>query len=266
VAVVEADAGEDSPSIMRHQHHARRVKSGHVRTSMVTFLPSDQATKRKMATCFVPPRRNWHCTSAPITETRRQEWMSEKQLVLLEPTYPPDVLARQEARARAISARVTKMITNLKKQLKVIETGLASNPNELNLLRNQMEVENKLELTRFELNDVVEVKTTAEEAMAFSNSSRTYREMTDRLVHSRGKVYSLVMGQCTTVLLDKMKQDSDWQTVSDSYNPLKLLKMIEKYILKQSDNQYKIGIVIEQLKLLLTYRQDNGVTNTAYYD
>ena len=62
-----------------------------------------------------------------------QEWMSEKQLVLLEPTYPPDVLARQEVRERAISARVTKMITNLEKQLKVIETGLASDPNELNL-------------------------------------------------------------------------------------------------------------------------------------
>jgi hypothetical protein len=63
-----------------------------------------------------------------------------------------------------------------------------------------------------------------------------------------------------------MKQDSDWQTVSDSYDPLKLLKLIEKFILKQSDNQYKIGIVIEQLKLLLTYRQDDGMTNAAYYD
>jgi hypothetical protein len=154
--------------------------------------------------------------------------MSKKQLVLLEPTYPPDVLTRQEVRARAISARVTKMIMNLEKQLKVIETGLASNPNELNLLRNQMEVENKLELARFELNDVVEVKTTAEEAMAFSNSWRTYRKRTNWLVRSRGKVYSLVLGQCTTVLLDKMKQDSNWQTVSDSYNPLKLLKLIEK--------------------------------------
>ncbi len=78
-----------------------------------------------------------------------QEWMSEKQLVLLEPTYPPDVFARQEVQERAISARVTKMITNLKKQLKVIETGLASDPNELNLLKNQMEVENKLEHARF---------------------------------------------------------------------------------------------------------------------
>jgi len=105
--------------------------------------------------------------------------MSEMQLVFLEPTYPPDVLTRQEVRERAISARVTKMITNLEKQLKVIKTRLASNPDELNLLKNQMEVENKLELARFELNDVVKVKTTAEESMAFSNSWQTYRKRTN---------------------------------------------------------------------------------------
>jgi hypothetical protein len=86
-----------------------------------------------------------------------------------------------------------------------------------------------------------------------------------RLVSNRGKVYSMVLGQHTTVLLNKMKQDADWQAVSGSYNPLKLLKLIEKFILKQSSNQYKIDIIIEQLKLLLVYWQDNGVTNVAYY-
>ncbi len=79
-------------------------------------------------------------------------------------------------------------------------------------------------------------------------------------------MYSLVLGQCTTVLLDKMKQDADWQAASDSYDPLKLLKLIEKSILKQSDNQYEIGIIIEQLKLLLAYWQDDGVTNAVYYN
>ncbi len=63
-----------------------------------------------------------------------------------------------------------------------------------------------------------------------------------------------------------MKQNGDWQAVSDSYDPMKLLKLIEKFILKQSDNQYKIGIVIKHLKLLLAYRQDDGVTNASYYD
>ncbi len=41
---------------------------------------------------------------------------------------------------------------------------------------------------------------------------------------------------------------------------------LEKFILKQSDNQYKIDIVIKHLKLLLAYQQDDGVTNTSYYN
>jgi hypothetical protein len=129
-----------------------------------------------------------------------------------------------------------------------------------------MEVDNKLELAKFELTYVVEVKTTADESMAFNDAWQTYHERTDCLVRSRGKVYSLVLSQCTTVLLDKMKQDADWQAVSDFYDPLRLLKLIKKFILKQSDNQYKIGIVIKQLKLLLAYRQDDGVSNALYYD
>jgi hypothetical protein len=140
-----------------------------------------------------------------------------------------------------VTNRVTKMVTSLEKQLVVIEAELLLTPRDLNLLKIQMEVESKLDVAKFELTDVVEVKTTADEGMAFSNSWHTYHERTDRLVRSRFKVYSLVLGQCTTVLLDKMKQDADWQVVSDSYDLLTLLKLIEKIILKQSDNQYKIA-------------------------
>jgi hypothetical protein len=130
--------------------------------------------------------------------------------MLQEPTYPDAVLARHRLRKIAVTNRVTKMITSLEKQLHVINTELLLAPNDLNLLKSQMKVENKLELAKFDLTDVIEVKTIADEGMAFSNAWRTYRERTDHLVRSRGKVYSLVQGQCTTVLLDKMKQDADW--------------------------------------------------------
>jgi hypothetical protein len=44
-----------------------------------------------------------------------QEWLSEKQLVLQEPTYPDAVLARHKLRKIAVTDRVTKMITSLEK-------------------------------------------------------------------------------------------------------------------------------------------------------
>jgi hypothetical protein len=51
------------------------------------------------------------------------------------------------------------MITSLEKQLQVINTELLLAPNDLNLLKSQMEVKNELELAKFDLRDVVEVKT-----------------------------------------------------------------------------------------------------------
>ena len=124
-----------------------------------------------------------------------QEWQSEKQLVLQEPTYPDSVVARHAVREKVVIDRVTKMVTSLEKQLTVIEAELLLTPRDLNLLTNQMEVKSKFVVAKFELTDVLEVKTTSDEGMAFSNSWRTYRERTDRLIRSRGKVYSLVLGQ-----------------------------------------------------------------------
>jgi hypothetical protein len=80
-----------------------------------------------------------------------QEWLSEKQLELQEPTYPDAVLARHRLCKIAVTNRVTKMITSLEKQLHVISTELLLVPNDLNLLKSQMEVENKLELAKFDL-------------------------------------------------------------------------------------------------------------------
>ncbi len=133
-----------------------------------------------------------------------QEWLSEKQLMLQEPTHRDAILARNMIPAQAVNARVTKMATSLQKQLAVIEGELLLTPSDLNLLKSQMEVDNKLELAKFELTDVVEVKTTADESMAFNNAWCTYHERMDCPVRSRGKVYSLVLGRCTTFLLDKI--------------------------------------------------------------
>jgi hypothetical protein len=99
-----------------------------------------------------------------------QEWLLEKQLVLQVPTYPDAELARHAIRAQAVNARVTKMVTGLQKQLDEIEGELLLTPTDLNLLKSQMEVDNKLKLAKFELTDVVEVKTTADESMAFNNA------------------------------------------------------------------------------------------------
>jgi hypothetical protein len=52
-----------------------------------------------------------------------------------------------------------------------------------------------------------------------------------------GQTHSLIFGQCSQLLKDKMKQDADWTAGSVSYNPLTLCQLIEKTVLAQIEDQ-----------------------------
>jgi hypothetical protein len=62
-----------------------------------------------------------------------------------------------------------------------------------------------------------------------------------------------------------MKQDVDWVTIGDLFDPIALFKLIEKFVLKQSDNQYKTAVLIAEQLSILQF-QDDQVTNAMYYD
>jgi hypothetical protein len=66
------------------------------------------------------------------------------------------------------------------------------------------------------------MKLTDDEEMLHSNAWCTHHELTDGLKKSRDKIYSLLLGQCTQVLIDKMKQNVNWGTGSDSFDPITL--------------------------------------------
>ena len=56
-------------------------------------------------------------------------------------------------------------------------------------------------------------------------------------------VYSLLLGQCTDVLLNEIEQDVDWEMIRRLSDPNLLFKLIKRIVLKQSDNQYKSLVV-----------------------
>jgi hypothetical protein len=89
----------------------------------------------------------------------------------------------------------------------------------------------------------------------FSNEWRTYRECNDNLIKHRGHAFSLIQGQYTQLLQDKMKQDTDWAVVSTSYNPLTLYCLIERTILAQTEDQYPFATVYDQELLFYSFKQ-----------
>jgi hypothetical protein len=69
VAVEGVEVGEGSQKEKSQVHYLVKVaKSGPARTLKEMSSPSDLAIKEKMETCYVPPRRSWHCKLAPTTE------------------------------------------------------------------------------------------------------------------------------------------------------------------------------------------------------
>jgi hypothetical protein len=81
-------------------------------------------------------------------------------------------------------------------------------------------LQNEIAQGKFAASIEVPVVLTDSEKNQFSNDWRTFRERNTNLIKHRGQSFSLIQGKCTQLLQDKMKQDTDWNTVSISYDPL----------------------------------------------
>ncbi len=173
-----------------------------------------------------------------------QEWTSRKKITLFEPAYSQAIRDRHATTVKATREQIELRLKSLRAEKTAIEAEIIQAPTDRRLLKELQKVDDQIARGDIELNDEVEMKLTDDERTAHSNAWRTHRETTESLKKSRGKIYSLLLGQCTQVLVDKMKQDTDWASISDSFDPHLLFKLIERFVLKQSNNQYKMAVLI----------------------
>ena len=126
-------------------------------------------------------------------------------------------------------------------------------------------VENEIEDIKYQQGQEVLYNITDSERLKFSNESKTHSYRVATLDKHRGNVYALIYGQCTQILQDKMKQDKNSTAISVSYKPLELYKLIERVILKQTEDQYPVAALWEQLTNVVNAKQGN-LTNKEWYD
>jgi hypothetical protein len=107
-------------------------------------------------------------------------------------------------------------------------------------------LQNEISQGEFSANIKVPIVLNDSQKTQFSNQWRTYRERNANLIKHRGQSFSLIQGQCTQLLQDKIKQDTDWAVVSTSHDPLTLYRLIEQAILAQTEDQYPFATVFDQ--------------------
>jgi hypothetical protein len=125
-------------------------------------------------------------------------------------------------------------------------------------------LQNEIAFGDLEVNEPVPIQLTDSEHTQNSNAWQTYRERNASLAKHRGQTYSLILGQRSQLLKDKMKQDINWGTVSVSYDPLTLYELIDKTILAQTEDQYPFATVYEQELSFYSFCQEN-MNNPQWY-
>ena len=107
-------------------------------------------------------------------------------------------------------------------------------------------VENEIAQGDFDAMSPVSMVLTDAKKTANSNAWRSYCKKNANLLKHRGQAYSLILGQCTQLLHDKLKQEPTWAVVSVSYILLQLHRLIERVILAQTEDQFPFATIYEQ--------------------
>ena len=169
------------------------------------------------------------------------ELQNKKTLVIQEPEYSQDTLtehADATLRRDTQHIRITRARTAKKIALEALSD--AGDADATILLA---ELQNEMDEAEYKVSIPLPMILQGDEKTKHDNEWRTYRERVSRLEKQRGQAFSLIRGQCQQVLLDRMKHDADWNMCSESYDPLTLMRLIEKTVNAQTDDQYPYATV-----------------------
>jgi hypothetical protein len=172
-------------------------------------------------------------------------------MVLRPPQYSDAIIKRYQEWERHSRRKQTNLLAALEDQLR----GLKANPNADTV--KVATASNDLEDLKYEMRQEVPHKLTLEEAMEYSNEMKAHSVWVATLEKHGGQVYLLILGQCTQLFQDKMKQEKAWAQVSVSYKPLDLYKLIESVVLKQTEDQYLVAALWEQYGAVYNSKQGN---------
>jgi hypothetical protein len=191
------------------------------------------------------------------------ELLNKKTVVIQEPAYTPEVLEKHKERVLRNTNQQERLQLARYDQQVAFEAAVADGDAEASM--KLAILENDIEEATFQGTVDLPIKLDELEKTHHENEWRTFRERNSRLEKQRGQAFSMIRGQCMQVLLDKMKHDPDWTTTSESYDPLTLLKLIEKTVLAQTEDQYPFATVYEQECALYSFSQQN-LTNEQWYE
>jgi hypothetical protein len=161
------------------------------------------------------------------------ELQNKVWVILTEPVHTNDFLARHSVR-KVMIRNGQLNIQQARQSQETILNATVQAGTDMDAPMKLAILQNDISQGEFSASIEVPVLLTDSETNQFINYWRTFRERNTNLIKHRGQDFSLIQGQCTQLLQDKMKQDTDWNTMSMLYDPLTLYRLIERTVLAQT--------------------------------
>jgi hypothetical protein len=169
---------------------------------------------------------------AKYGEDKANELQNKTRIVLSAPVYPSTTMTQHALWIALVRSQQAAMLTAQLLSHTSLEAEIALAPGNRSLVMELAKLNQDIAQADFEAIQDVPIKLNDQEQIDYSNKCRNHSRRISTLETHRGQAYSLILGQCTQLLQDKMKQDASWTTVSASYNPLELYRLIEWVVLK----------------------------------
>ena len=101
------------------------------------------------------------------------------------------------------------------------------------------------------------------EEQVFKEEINTFVKSKEILAENIQKAYSLVLGQCTEIMVNKLKMSLSWEKIKVDQNVIQLLLEIKNIIYKFDDQKYQVLSIHKAKSSFYAFRQGE-LTNAQY--
>ena len=174
------------------------------------------------------------------------------------PQHTAEVLRKHAAKVTLKRSQQNALLGAHQTMAANLQAELAANPDPARMLE-LVQINNTIAQLQHDLAMDIHIKPDDKKKVEHDARVKTHNKEVADLEVNRGKVYMLIMGQCTQRLQDKLKQDISWPTVdSTPKNPSDLINLIERVVLKQSEtDQYPWATLHDADMAIKNLRQGN---------
>ena len=174
------------------------------------------------------------------------------------PQYTAEVIRKHTAKVTLKRSQQNALLGANQTMAANLQAELALNPNPARTLE-LVQLNNTIAQLQHDLAEDIPYKLDEEEKVEHDSKVKSHIKLVENIKDHRGKVFMLIMGQCTQRLQDKLKQDISWPLVDATpKDPIELLNLIERVVLKQSEtDQYPWATIREADMAVKNLRQGN---------